>query len=203
MKKTIFATTIAALLATSALPAVASNSGLNLDLGLDSAISLDSDLLTAQTDVGVDANVDASEDGLNVDAGVGADAEVDADDSLDAAAGVDASTTASVDAEDNSFDSLSAAIATSADFDLSVVTDEEDVTIVLVSGLEGDIAVDGAGLDEELAAHADAHATLHANIDGNAAIKAKLEAEGFAAADVVAVKSKADGSVLVYVDDRA
>ena len=34
-------------------------------------------------------------------------------------------------------------------------------------------------------------------------IKAKLEAEGHATSDVVAVKSNADGSVIVYVDDRA
>lgn len=200
MKKTVIATTIAALLATSALPAVANNAGLDLDLG--AGVSLDSDLLTAQTDVGVDADVDASEDGVSVDAGAGVDAGVDADESLDADVGVDANAGASVD-DDRSFDALSAAISSSADVDLSAVTDESDITIVLVSGLDGDIAIEGAGLDEDLAASADAQASLQANIDGNAAIKAKLEAEGYAASDVVAVKSKADGSVLVYVDDRA
>lgn len=204
MKKTFIATTVAALLATSALPAVAENSGLGLNLDLGTGVSLDSDLLTAQTDIGVDAGVDASEDGINVDAGVGADAEVDTDDSLDANAGVDANADVSAAVEENnSFDSLNAAIGTSADVDLSAVTDEADVTIVLVSGLDGDIAIDGAGLDDALSANADAQASLHANIEGNAVIKGKLEAEGFATSDVMAVKSKADGSVLVYVDDRA
>ncbi len=45
--------------------------------------------------------------------------------------------------------------------------------------------------------------TLHSNVEGNAVIKAKLEAEGYASSDVVAVKSNADGSLIVYVDDRA
>lgn len=199
MNKTIVATTVAALLATSAMPAMAETS--KLGLNLDSGVSVKSDILTAQTDVGVDAGVDASKDGVNVD--VGADTDVKAGESLDANASVGAGASATVDAEDNNFDALSAALATSGDFDFSVVTDETDITIVLISGLDGDIAVDGAGLDEELASSADAQTTLHTNIDGNAAIKAKLEAEGFTSSDVVAVKSKADGSILVYVDDRA
>lgn len=186
MKKTIIATTIAALLAASALPAAAGNSGLSLNLG--TGISLDSDLLTAQANVGVDAGIDASEDG------VGVDAEVDTDVSLDAGASAE---------DDHSFASLTAAIGASAAVDLVAVTDESDVTIVLVSSLDGDAAVESAGLDEALSAHADAQSSLHANIDGHAVIKAKLEAEGFATSDVVAVKTKADGSVLVYVDDRA
>lgn len=199
MKKTIIATTVAALLATSALPAVASNAG--LDLNLDSGVSLDSDLLTAQTDVGVDAGVDASEDGVNVDAGVGVEGEADAE-GVDANVGADASADASVE-DDASFTALSAAIGTSADVDLSVVTEETDITIILVSSLAGDLAVDGAALDESLAADAEAQSSLQASIDGNAAIKAKLQAEGHATSDVIAVKTKADGSVLVYVDDRA
>jgi hypothetical protein len=74
---------------------------------------------------------------------------------------------------------------------------------VLLSSLEGDAAAGGTALDEALSANAEGNTTLHTNIDGNAAIKAKLEAEGYASSDVVSVKSNADGSVTLYVDDRA
>jgi hypothetical protein len=197
MNRTVITSTIVALLVSSALPAAAESSGIGLNL--DGKAFVKSDLVTAQADVGVDAGVDASSSG--VDAQVGADANATTGESLDANAAAGAS--ASVDAEDNSFASLSAALAGSSTFDFSAVTDETDITIILVSELDGDIAVDGAGLDEDISANADAQTALHANIDGNAAIKAKLEAEGYTSSDVVAVKSKADGSVLVYVDDRA
>ncbi|MNT82505.1 hypothetical protein D3C72_2222430 [compost metagenome] len=104
---------------------------------------------------------------------------------------------------DNTYGSVVSSIQGSADVDLSTVTDEAKVTIVLLSSLQGDAATEAAALDEALSANADGMTTLHNNIDGNATIKAKLEAEGHATSDVVAVKSNADGSVIVYVDDRA
>jgi hypothetical protein len=116
---------------------------------------------------------------------------------------VDAAVGAAADASADTFSSVSAAIAGSATADLSAVNDESQVTIVLLSSLEGDVATEGAALDEALSANAEGASTLQANIDGNAAIKAKLEAEGYAASDVVAVKTNADSSVTLYVDDRA
>lgn len=91
----------------------------------------------------------------------------------------------------------------SADVDLSTVTDEANVPVVLLSSLQGNADAEAAALDEALSANADAMTTLHANIEANAAIKAKLEADGHTADDVVAVKSNADGSIIVYVDDCA
>jgi hypothetical protein len=44
---------------------------------------------------------------------------------------------------------------------------------------------------------------LRTNIASNAALKAKIEAAGFKADQVIAVKSGTDGSVTIYVDDRA
>jgi iron uptake system EfeUOB component EfeO/EfeM len=40
-------------------------------------------------------------------------------------------------------------------------------------------------------------------VDSNATIKAKLEAEGYATTDVVALQTNVDGSVIVVVDDAA
>lgn len=167
MKKTIIATTIATLLATSALPVLAQDAG-------------------AQVDAGAGVTVDTP--------------------AVDAAAGADASANASADAggmSDNTYGSVMSSIAGSADVDLTTVTDEAQVTIVLLSSLQGDAATESAALDEALSADAEGHTRLHTNIDGNATIKAKLEAEGYASSDVVAVKSNADGSIVVYVDDRA
>ena len=167
MNKTIIATAIAALLASSALPAIAQDAG-----------------------IGVDAGAGVSVDTPAGDAGVGADAKANASSN---AGGV----------SDNTFGSVVSSISGSADVDLSTVTDESKVTIVLLSSLQGNAATEAAALDEALTANADAITTLHADLEANATIKAKLEAEGHATSDVVAVKSNADGSVIVYVDDRA
>lgn len=167
MKKTIIATTIATLLATSTLPVLAQDAG-------------------AQVDAGAGVTVDTPA----VDAAVGADANANAKGN---AGGM----------SDNTYGSVVSSISGSSSVDLSTVTDESKVTIVLLSSLQGNAATEAAALDEALSANADGLTTLHTNIDGNATIKAKLEAEGYASSDVVAVKSNADGSVIVYVDDRA
>ena len=145
----------------------------------------------------------AQDAGVQVDTGAGVTVDTPA---VDAAVGADANANANANAggmSDNTYGSVVSSIQGSADVDLSTVTDESKVTIVLLSSLQGDAATEAAALDEALSANADGMTTLHTNIDGNATIKAKLEAEGHAASDVVAVKSNADGSVIVYVDDRA
>lgn len=208
MKKTIIASAVTALLATSAIPAIAANSSLDLDAG--AGVSLDSDLLTAQTDVGVDAGADASEDGVNVDAGVdaGADVDVDAGESLDANADANANTNAGANANaggmsDQTFGSVMASIDGAASVDLTAVTEDTDITIIALSSLQGNADTESAALDTALSANADAQASLLSNVEGNAAIMAELEAEGYVAEDVVSLKSSADGSIIVYVDDRA
>jgi len=138
----------------------------------------------------------AQDAAAGTDVGAGVNVETPAGDAaVDAAAGADAM--------DSSFNSVAAAISGAADTDLSAVTDESKVTIVLLSSLSGDAATEGADLDSAISANAEAMTSLHANIDGNAAIKAKLEAEGYTSADVVAVQSAADGAATVYVDDRS
>ena len=169
MKKTIIATTIAALLASSALPAFAQDAG-----------------------VGVDAGAGVTVETPAVDAKAGADAKANANASGNAGG-----------MADNTYGAVVSSIAGSAAVDLTTVTDEANVTIVLLSSLEGDAATEAAALDAALSANADATTTLHSNVEANAAIKAKLEAEGYTSDDVVAVTSSAEGNVSVYVDDRA
>lgn len=144
--------------------------------------------------VGVDAGAGVSVDSPAGNAQVGTDANAGANANANANAGGNS---------DNTYGSVISSISGSADVDLSAVTDEAKVTIVLLSSLQGDAAAEASALDEALSADTEGQTTLHTNIEGNDIIKAKLEAEGFAASDVVAVKSNADGSVVVYVDDRA
>lgn len=141
--------------------------------------------------------------GVGVDAGAGVSVETPV---VDANAGVGANADANANASgasDNTYGSVMSAISGSASADLSAVTEDSQITIVLLSSLEGNAADEASALDAALTADAEGQTTLHSNIDGNAAIKAKLEAEGYASSDVVAVKSNADGSIIVYVDDRA
>ena len=167
MKKTIATTAIAALLAATALPALAQDAGVGVDAG--AGVTVDTPAVDAEAGADANANANANAGGMS----------------------------------DNTYGSVVSSVSGSADVDLSTVTDEAKVTIVLLSSLQGNAATEAAALDEALAANADGMTTLHTNIDGNATIKAKLEAEGYASSDVVAVKSNADGSIIVYVDDRA
>ncbi len=167
MKKTLIATTIATMLATTAMPAFAQDAGVQVDTG--AGVTVETPAVDAAVGANANANANANAGGMS----------------------------------DNTYGSVVSSIQGSADVDLSSVTDEAKVTIVLLSSLQGDAATEAAALDEALSANADGMTTLHTNIDGNATIKAKLEAEGHATSDVVAVKSNADGSVIVYVDDRA
>lgn len=210
MKKTIIVTTIATLLASSAVPVTAANTALDLTAGTD--LSIKSDLLTAQVDgeidVGVDAGLDASNDGVNADAGVDADADADADADVDSTldAGVKASANANANASgdmsDNTYGSVMASLKAAADLDISAITEDTSITVITLSELQGNADSESAALDAALTADVDAQAALHSQVEANAAIMAELEAEGFTSEDVVSLKSKADGSIVVYVDDR-
>ncbi|WP_086470309.1 hypothetical protein [Devosia lucknowensis] len=165
--------------------------------------------LAIAQDAGVNAGAGA---GVNAetpagDVSVGTDANAGAATTTDTTkAGANANANANANAggmSDNTYGSVMSSISGSASVDLSGVTDEANVTIVLLSSLQGNAANEASALDEALSADAEGQTTLHANIDANATIKAKLESEGYASSDVVAVKSNADGSVIVYVDDRA
>lgn len=73
--------------------------------------------------------------------------------------------------------------------------DSSSVSIVLAS------TVDASVLDHSLAIDSDAR--LIAALDDNVAIRRKLDAAGYAASDVLALKGNADGTVLIFIDDLA
>ena len=178
MKKTIL--TVAALLATVSLPSLAQD--VSVDAGVSAGVS-----------------VETPSAGVDVNASGAADTQTSAaDTSASGGASADASANANAD---NTYGSVVAAVNASGTVDLTAVTDEAKVTIVLLSSLSGEAATEGAGLDAALKANADAHAKVQQDAWANAAIKAKLEAGGYASDDVVAIKTAADGSVVVYVDD--
>lgn len=179
MKKTIIASTLAALLTTAAIPAVMAQD--------------------ANAGASVDAGADVSVDTPAVDAGTSTDAGT----SVDASGNMAADAMASDDMANDTYGSAIASIGTSRDVDFSRFTDQAQVSIVTVTSLQGDADVEGAALDTEMASNADAMATLHSDIEGNSAVMAALEAEGYAASDVIGVKTQADGTLIVYVDDRS
>jgi hypothetical protein len=191
VKKTIIASTLAALLTTAALPAVMAqdaNAGASVDAGADVSVETPAVDAGTGTDAGATANATTGTD-------TGA--------SVDASGNMAADAMASDDMANDTYGSAIASIGTSRDVDFSRFTDQAQVSIVTVTSLQGDADVEGAALDTEMASNADAMATLHSDIEGNSAVMAALDAEGYAASDVIGVKTQADGTLIVYVDDRS
>ena len=192
----IILTTVAALLTTVTLPTIAQD--VSVDAGVAGGVSVD----TPSTGVDVNASgaADVNAKGGDTSAAAGGNAGVSADANTNADANANADAGANANA-DNTYGSVVAAVNASASVDLTAITDEADVTIVLLSSLAGEAATEGAGLDAAIAANAEAQAKVQDDAWANAAIKAKLEADGYTSEDIVAVKTVADGSVIVYVDD--
>lgn len=138
--------------------------------GLDLGVELDGD-------VGVELGGD---DGLGVDVGVGADA----------GAGVDELTHADVDA----------AIQSSASVNLDDVDATTDVEIVAISSLAANDGGDASVIADTRAAFDADISALQDEISANAELVAALDAQGYAADDVIAVRSHGTGSVVLFVD---
>ena len=75
-----------------------------------------------------------------------------------------------------------------------------NVNVVTMSSIKANGST--SALDNALKKNGSTVATLRTNVAANAALKAKIEAAGFKADQVLAVKSGADGSVTIFVDDR-
>lgn len=131
--------------------------------------------------------------GLSLEAGTSASAEP-----TPAAGPLDAQITG-----DNTYLTLTNAINAGDAVDLSAVTDEARVNIVPISTLEGDAATEGAALDAAIAAQSEALTNLRAEATANTVIAAKLTADGHTVEDIVAIRTDANGNIVVYVDDRA
>jgi hypothetical protein len=103
-------------------------------------------------------------------------------------------------AKDN-YGSLISSLQTGAAVDLTTITDTTTVNFVTVSSLKS--TGETNALDNALDKNKDAIAKLRTDIGANAALSAKLTASSYTADQVVAVVTEADGSVTVYIDDRA
>ncbi|RYG86057.1 MAG: hypothetical protein EON59_10860 [Alphaproteobacteria bacterium] len=115
------------------------------------------------------------------------------------AASADATATGSVSTE-NYGTLVSTLNAGKGTVDLSAVSADADIAIVSLSSLKANGNTNA--LDNALEKNKATLGTLHASITANAALKAKLEAQGVMVDSVVAVTTAADGKVTVFVDDR-
>jgi hypothetical protein len=112
---------------------------------------------------------------------------------------------ASASAEASAHLDMSGLLATlaagNATVDLSGITDASVINFVTVSSLPPSETPDA--LDTALQTNKAAVDKLRADIGANAVLSAKLRTAGYTADQVVAVVTETDGSVTVYVDDRA
>ena len=86
--------------------------------------------------------------------------------------------------------------------DLATFTSTSTVHCVKVSALKGDASADATALDKALTKNAAQVTSLKTAVGANADLKAKLEASTCPIDQVVAVTTEADGSFVVYIDDR-
>lgn len=103
--------------------------------------------------------------------------------------------------KDNYGSLLSALQSGKLTVDLTTITDTTIVNIVTVTSLKA--SGNTNALDNALDKNKSAIDKLRVDAGANAVLTAKLTAAGYAATDVVAIVTEADGSVTVYVDDRA
>lgn len=187
MNKTLTAISIAALLSAGSFSAMAEDT--TVKAGTDAGVSVDAGKSGVDVNAGTDVNAGAKAGDSSANMKAGANANADA---MGNAGGM----------SDNTYGSVISSIKAGGAADLSAVTDESTITIVLLSSLQGDATTESQALDNALSADAESLTTVQTNVSGNAAIAAKLEAEGYTASDVVAIKTAADGAVTLYVDDR-
>lgn len=117
----------------------------------------------------------------------------------------DASTTTTVDATASAkanYGSLISSLNAGKMADVKTFTSTSTVNCVNVSTLKGDASGDAAALDNALTKSATLVIELKAAINANADLKAKLDTATCPIDKIVAVTTEADGSFIVYVDDR-
>jgi hypothetical protein len=103
-------------------------------------------------------------------------------------------------AKDN-YGSLISSLQTGATADLAAITDATVVNFVTVSSLK--TTGETNALDNALDKNKDAITKLRTDVGANTVLAAKLTTANYTADQVVAVVTEADGSVTVYIDDRA
>lgn len=78
----------------------------------------------------------------------------------------------------------------------------ENLTLVLLSSLDGDVNHDGAAVDAAITDHQAAIDGLRAVVAGDEVLVAKLQESGLSAENAIAIGQNADGTWRLYVDDR-
>jgi hypothetical protein len=160
------------------------------------AASLSTAALAQTADVGVGAKV-----GAKADVAAGAAGN-------DVAANANASAGAKSDMKMNVGQIVSSfrngsEVSTEWAAELQGLSPDAEVNIVKLSELKGSAAENSAALDQVIAdAQADLTTALP-TIEANAELKAALEAQSFAADDVVAVMVDGDSQVTLIVDDAS
>lgn len=176
------------------------------------------------TGLGVDANanadINAGTGGVGADIGAQADATTDSSGSLGADVGVgadaDVAETESTDMEETedtfaenangvaNFGQLVSDLRSDETLgsDLAGFSADSDVTFMTVSDLQGSDNGERTALDNALADRQSDLDAMHGEISANADMMAALEAEGYAAEDVIAVYGDAESDLTVVVHDR-
>lgn len=171
------ATLLATTLSGAAMADLSVDTGGSLGVSVgDSGISTDGGL-----------SVNASDSGLSADLGGSVATDTDDDTALTA----DGAGTVSADED-----------GTSGNLMLSSLMDGEELNATTVTELMASGDVDENGLDAAVNANAEAIASMQDAIAADAQLSAALEAEGFAAEDVIGAQAMADGSTRLVIDDR-
>lgn len=103
-------------------------------------------------------------------------------------------------AADN-YGSVISTLQSGSSVDLGTLGGTTSVNVVGMSSIKAN--GNTTALDNALKKNGTTVAQLRTSIAANAALKAKIEAAGFKTDQVIAIKSGADGSVTIFVDDRA
>jgi len=88
-----------------------------------------------------------------------------------------------------------------ASADLSGFGADSELSVTTLSSLQGEGAENGQALDNAISENQAQIDELRSGITANADLMAALEAEGYAADQVIAVKTNGDTGVTFYVDD--
>lgn len=174
------ATLLATTISGAAMADISLDTGGSLGVSVgDSGISTDGGL-----------SVNASEDGLNADLGGALNA--DADGETEGSLAADGSANVSTDEGEASGGLL-----------LSSMLDGDELNATTVTELMAKGSIDEEGLDAAVSANAEAIASMRDAIAADAELSAALDAEGYAAEDVIGAQAMADGSTRLVIDDRS
>ncbi|WP_196259846.1 hypothetical protein [Pelagibacterium limicola] len=172
-----------------------------LALGTAMALAAPIAINAQDTDLGVGLDggvgVELGGDNSGVDAGIGVDAGVGAG-TVDGA--IDAGAEAGVNVDELTHADLEAAIQSSGALNLDVINGTANIEVVAISDLAANDGGDASVVADTRAQFEGDISALQDDIAAKTELVAALEAEGYAADDVVAVWMHGSGDVVLFVD---